>query len=649
MSATPLELYSAYLDGHSLSDAQVLQLRAWVGADPANAEELVRFGAVHAAIADRLVLGRLLEELATHSLSIISPEALAEAMRDIEATSPRAASAAIPAAARFHEPAASLWATPLAVAAAVVIVLLGAWALRTASAPTLGNPTGDQLSAGQQALANANSHASAPKIVEKPVVAVVGPVFDAQWTFGKGNASGDPLREGARLDLLDGIVQLDMVSGVAVVLEGPCHVELQGPTSLQLSDGKAAARIEGVAKSFVINTPSAQVTDLGTEFGVEATPAGETLVSVYDGSVEVAQAFNDAATAARDGGTNGQLRIDAGYEISVARLAGGKAEFGQPLEVKNPRAFIRPDEVDVRVRAARGSLADQKLAAHYARLRMEGVLAYQGFDAASAGANYVKGFGPQGIMSLASVNCVEASRVDGSRVDGSQENASQGFAGMDVQGGDAFLMFDASGGGPFARAGMIGPTGLIGQSGSELWMSWQTQRYSVDAESDDSAGLSLMFGDRNNVDEPLFVGHAAAGGVFCVQSAWGDGPPPAGKRVTSQVDFDASTPGVQSRLIDDKPHAWIMRIRFADDHDRVSVWVDAEPSTLNASAPQAVLDVSTIEFDRVRLASHRGTEVWRYGQLAAGRDLESLAAIARVESASVGPGGPSSPANLETN
>jgi hypothetical protein len=194
-----------------------------------------------------------------------------------------------------------------------------------------------------------------------------------------------------------------------------------------------------------------------------------------------------------------------------------------------------------------------------------------------------------------------------------------------------FLPFDVGGAGTFSQAGLIRPTGLIGQSGGELWMTWRTQRDSIVADQMDSAGLSLMFGDRNDLDEPLFVGHAAFGGAFCIQSAWGGEAPPAGQRITSQVDFDAAAPGVQSRTIDDQPHVWVMRIEFADEQDRVSVWVDAPWVELNAAAPQAVLEVSNIEFDRVRLAAHRGDELWRYGNLAVTRNLKALLDLVSLE------------------
>jgi anti-sigma factor RsiW len=87
----PLEVYSSYLDGHCLSDAEVKALRSWIAADERNASEFVEFAVLHAAITDRLMLGRLLEDLASHrSTAGITPALLADAIREIESNSPRA-------------------------------------------------------------------------------------------------------------------------------------------------------------------------------------------------------------------------------------------------------------------------------------------------------------------------------------------------------------------------------------------------------------------------------------------------------------------------------------------------------------------------------------------------------------------------------
>src|SRR5262245_41510512 len=86
----PLETYSAYLDGHCLSDAEVDALRSWIAADEDNAVQFVEFAVLHAAITERLRLDRLLDDLASHrTAGGISPSLLASAIREIELNSPR--------------------------------------------------------------------------------------------------------------------------------------------------------------------------------------------------------------------------------------------------------------------------------------------------------------------------------------------------------------------------------------------------------------------------------------------------------------------------------------------------------------------------------------------------------------------------------
>jgi hypothetical protein len=288
-----------------------------------------------------------------------------------------------------------------------------------------------------------------------------------------------------------------------------------------------------------------------------------------------------------------------------------------PQPVKNDGVFVRPDEVKVRLRAEAGSIADQKLADQFRRQRIQGLLAYQGFDDASSGMDYVLGLNEQGIVAMGSI-----------AFSGSARGAA---GGLDVQNGPAFMGFDTSPEGPFGRAGLLTPTGLIGRPGTEVWLTWRTQRFNPALDSNQSAGLSLMFGDRADVDEPLFLGQAANGHVpYCAETAWGDAPPPNGRRISADIDFDQATPGVQPLAVDDQPHTWVMRVEFRDGADRASVWVDADLANFDPQSPHALLDVANIEFDRLRLAAHRDAEVWRFSEVGAAINPEALRELAQV-------------------
>jgi hypothetical protein len=92
---------------------------------------------------------------------------------------------------------------------------------------------------------------------------------------------------GSRLELAAGLAEIAFPSGARVLLEGPARFEVTGENSARIELGRLSARIPPEAVGFAVDTPGAQVIDLGTEFGVEVTSAGGSLLRVYAGKVEV--------------------------------------------------------------------------------------------------------------------------------------------------------------------------------------------------------------------------------------------------------------------------------------------------------------------------------------------------------------------------
>ncbi len=117
-------------------------------------------------------------------------------------------------------------------------------------------------------------------------------------------------------------MEITYQTGAKVILEGPCTYEVDSSRGGYLSLGKLTARVEtrgeggrgkaeeaGNSKSevrnpkspfllppspFVVKTPTAIVTDLGTEFGVEVEKGGITQVTVFVGEVVSAPAGKPA-------------------------------------------------------------------------------------------------------------------------------------------------------------------------------------------------------------------------------------------------------------------------------------------------------------------------------------------------------------------
>lgn len=96
---------------------------------------------------------------------------------------------------------------------------------------------------------------------------------------------GSTLRGGA-LHLRSGLLELTYPSGVVLVLESPARFDLRSAITLWLAEGNASANVPPPALGFTIETPSASIVDLGTEFGVSAG-AKNSEVHVFKGEVMI--------------------------------------------------------------------------------------------------------------------------------------------------------------------------------------------------------------------------------------------------------------------------------------------------------------------------------------------------------------------------
>jgi hypothetical protein len=115
-----------------------------------------------------------------------------------------------------------------------------------------------------------------------------------------------PIHLGDCLALKSGLLEITYDTGAKVILQGPVNYEVESPAGGYLSLGKLTAKLEKESevggqrsesanqkseiishKSFFVRTPTALVTDLGTEFGVAVDESGATQSHVFRGSVRV--------------------------------------------------------------------------------------------------------------------------------------------------------------------------------------------------------------------------------------------------------------------------------------------------------------------------------------------------------------------------
>ncbi|MBI1375243.1 MAG: hypothetical protein GC159_21200 [Phycisphaera sp.] len=120
-------------------------------------------------------------------------------------------------------------------------------------------------------------------------LATVTDVRGATWSDDHAMADlGAALPQGP-LRLTSGSAELLMRSTAQVALLGPADVEILGPNRCRLTRGRIVATVPQMAHGFAVETPTHEVVDLGTRFGVEVDDMGLTHVHVFEGRVSVVE------------------------------------------------------------------------------------------------------------------------------------------------------------------------------------------------------------------------------------------------------------------------------------------------------------------------------------------------------------------------
>ena len=135
------------------------------------------------------------------------------------------------------------------------------------------------------------------------------------------------------IDLVEGMVEIRCHTGERLILQGPAELSLLGNprrsncTLAILTAGKLTAQVPKAAIGFTVETPTAIVVDLGTEFGILAN-AQRTEVHVLDGKVSAQPKQNLSAIRTVDAGSAARLDV-AGRVVESIEIA--NAEFARDL------------------------------------------------------------------------------------------------------------------------------------------------------------------------------------------------------------------------------------------------------------------------------------------------------------------------------
>jgi hypothetical protein len=295
----PQVFLNAYLD-HELTDDQQRAMTAWLAADPSNVERFVLQCYLHSQLQDIFTE----ERIASEALALRNELCLADfavpapcgppAVRVSEVPRPVTEGEGlrlppIPVLGSFGEVlrgVAQIGVFSYLVCAAML--LLGCFAVELAW--EWGQ--GDRREI-------AGNGPSAVLATEERVLTGVGHISgmtSCQWAEGSQRPGFfDRVAIGQRFHLEAGLVEITYDTGFQAILQGPVQYEVTSANGGYLSVGKLTGKATTErARGFTVDTPSARVTDLGTEFGTEVAADGKVETVVFAGEVRLAPAGPEA-------------------------------------------------------------------------------------------------------------------------------------------------------------------------------------------------------------------------------------------------------------------------------------------------------------------------------------------------------------------
>ncbi len=274
----PIKLIDAYLDG-TLSEEQGASLSAWVKASPENARTFARESFIHQRLRD-LTVGQVLSDHMVDEVCEATCEtsrATVQVRRDATRHSQRISKRHL-----------GFWlSTSLSIMFAGVIF---AWA-------------------------NLDRWSYEQPRVEEHDVAFVAMAHDVDWTLSQMK-----WRVGDRLgpDVVrfnSGSVRLDYTNGVIVRLDGAVQFDVMSSKKSLVRSGQATVASPRSSVGFQVMTPTTDVVDrVGSRFGVEAGPAGESNVVVFEGGVKVSYIVPNT-----NGRSRGSFYLNAGEAVRITR------------------------------------------------------------------------------------------------------------------------------------------------------------------------------------------------------------------------------------------------------------------------------------------------------------------------------------------
>jgi hypothetical protein len=133
-----------------------------------------------------------------------------------------------------------------------------------------------------------------------------GSLYTVEQDLAGGRSAANELHENARVQLTQGSVEVTFRNGARTIVLAPAIFQIEADKHMKLHRGTAWFDVGEHGKGLQVTTPTMNVTDLGTRFGVTARPDEDDEVHVFSGSVIVRSA---SAPYAEESLTTGMARV----------------------------------------------------------------------------------------------------------------------------------------------------------------------------------------------------------------------------------------------------------------------------------------------------------------------------------------------------
>ncbi|WP_182868094.1 lectin-like protein [Rhodopirellula sp. JC639] len=167
----------------------------------------------------------------------------------------------------------------LAVAVVMLIALSAFWAGRSGNNASLPGPIAESGPSDQGAVGT--------EPLSQSFVATLLSASTPVWAENRQAIDVGSRIEPGAVSLESGEAEIVFDSGAKLVVSGPAKLDVESSFSAYLDSGKLAAHMPPSAIGFRVRTPTSELVDQGTEFGVVAEPGGASEVHVFRGQVDV--------------------------------------------------------------------------------------------------------------------------------------------------------------------------------------------------------------------------------------------------------------------------------------------------------------------------------------------------------------------------